>query len=260
MTITFGAMNHPAEPIVKSINTIARLGFDFVDLTLEGPAAAPLDALANIKKIKAALSKTGLEVVGHTAWYLDIGSPIEAVRRAVLSELKICVDVFSRLGAEKMNVHPTHLPKTFKNAEATSIRLNAKTLIALAGYAKPHGIEIMVENAPYETFRKPAMMARLLAAAPVKFHLDMGHANVNVKRNSTEEFLRLLGKKLIHVHAHDNKGKEDQHLPIGEGNINWKSVVSALKKIRYNNTITIEVFSTPQKLKGSRIAMAKLLD
>jgi len=41
----------------------------------------------------------------------------------------------------------------------------------------------------------------------------------------------------------DHFGKEDQHLPIGAGIIDFSKVVKALKGIGYNDTITLEVFS-----------------
>lgn len=40
---------------------------------------------------------------------------------------------------------------------------------------------------------------------------------------------------------HDNDGITDMHLPIGQGIIDWKSVVETLKKY-YDGTITLEIF------------------
>ena len=51
----------------------------------------------------------------------------------------------------------------------------------------------------------------------------------------------------------DNFGKEDQHLPIGAGIIDFSRVVKALKGIGYADTITLEVFSRDRDyLKMSR--------
>ncbi|MEW6557820.1 MAG: TIM barrel protein, partial [Elusimicrobiota bacterium] len=50
--------------------------------------------------------------------------------------------------------------------------------------------------------------------------------------------------RLIHVHLSDNKGGyNDLHIPLGTGNVNWEDAVGLLKRIGYNNTITLEVFS-----------------
>ena len=45
---------------------------------------------------------------------------------------------------------------------------------------------------------------------------------------------------------HDNNGREDQHLSIGKGNINWKKVIKMIKKY-YDKTITLEVFEKNKK-------------
>jgi hypothetical protein len=57
-------MNHPSRNAVKEIDWIGQHGFDFVDLTLEPPAApGQTDAAA----VRAALAGQGLGVVAHTA-------------------------------------------------------------------------------------------------------------------------------------------------------------------------------------------------
>jgi sugar phosphate isomerase/epimerase len=34
----------------------------------------------------------------------------------------------------------------------------------------------------------------------------------------------------VHVHIHDNKGRRDEHLPLGEGTIAWVDVMGELYK------------------------------
>jgi len=41
----------------------------------------------------------------------------------------------------------------------------------------------------------------------------------------------------------DNKGKEDDHLPLGCGNIEWEKIIKIIKKFKFNKTITLEIFS-----------------
>ena len=82
-----GAMNNPMVDVTQEIETFAGFGFDFIDLTLE-PQAAYSGTLP-IEKVKAALEKTGIGVVGHTAWYLPIASPIPEIRESAIAELRI---------------------------------------------------------------------------------------------------------------------------------------------------------------------------
>jgi sugar phosphate isomerase/epimerase len=64
---------------------------------------------------------------------------------------------------------------------------------------------------------------------------DFGHANTVGK---VSEFLQQV-QRADHVHIHDNHGAADQHLALGDGNINWET---AGKKIAtdYSGVVVIE--------------------
>src|SRR5205823_10524510 len=99
-----GGMNHPQHDVIAEIRWMAEMGLEFVDLTLEPPAAAPW--LVDSKRIRAALQEHRLDVVGHTAYYLPIASPFEELRRATVTELSRCLEIFAQVGVTWMNVHP----------------------------------------------------------------------------------------------------------------------------------------------------------
>ena len=70
----------------------------------------------------------------------------------------------------------------------------------------------------------------------------MGHANLgNEGEKKTKLAFHNFKSKIAHVHFSDNNGQDDQHLPLGAGNINWAFVVKTLKEHNYNKTITLEV-------------------
>jgi len=104
-----GAMNHPAHDVVEEIAWMAEAGLEFIDLTLEPPTAASWRVDA--RSIRRALDETGMQVVGHTAFYLPMGSAFEEVRKASVIELRRCLEVFGEVGAKWMNLHPDrHAP------------------------------------------------------------------------------------------------------------------------------------------------------
>ena len=110
-----GAMNHPARDPIGEIEWIANNGFDFVDFTLEPPAAAPdqIDA----KAIRAALDHHGLGVVSHTAYFLPLASPFDSVRRACLEEFRLALQAAHGIGATVMNTHFHKPPKLFSEKQ-----------------------------------------------------------------------------------------------------------------------------------------------
>jgi sugar phosphate isomerase/epimerase len=253
-----GAMNHPAADLCSQIHQMAALGFDFVDLTLEPPAAASWNI--DVKQVARVIGDTGLGVVGHTAYYLPVGSPFENLRRAAVAELQRCMGIFSELGAAWMNVHP-HYEVPFHDRAFVTGR-NVQSLAELLEASRQLGVGVMVENLPTE-FRTATQIAELLGPLPdLGLHLDVGHTNLMADGNTTESILQAHGSRLRHVHLHDNKGgTADLHLPLGTGTLDTAQCVSALKAIGYNGTITLEVFSPDTHyLTYSRDVLRRLWD
>ena len=236
-------MNHPAKDLVSEIKWIGAMGFDFVDLTLEPPRA---DAHSiNVHAVRSALEAANLKVVGHTAYYLPLCSPFESLRRAAVEELKACLTIFAELGASWMNLHPDR-QAPFSDRKYIISR-NIQTLRELLPFAQEAGVGLMIENLP-EGFNTVAQLGDLLKPVPeLGLHLDIGHANLLVETNTTDDILAAYGDRLQHVHLHDNKGgSADLHLPLGSGNIDTAHYVRSLQNAGYDGTITLEVF-TPDR-------------
>lgn len=238
-----GAMNHPAKDILTEIAWMAELGLEFIDLTLEPPAASAW--LADLQKIRAALDRHGMDVVGHTAYYLPLASPFEGLRQAAVEELRHCLMAFSAVGARWMNIHPDrHAPF---HPRSFYIEKNIASMRELLPDCERLGVGLMIENLPGD-FNNAHQLGELLSAIPeLGLHLDIGHANLMVDRNTTPEILQRWGSRLRHVHLHDNKGGHaDLHMPLGSGTVDYTGAVEELQKIGYDGTITLEVF-TPDR-------------
>lgn len=250
-------MNHPMQDPVTEIEWMASAGLGFVDLTLEPPAAATwrVDPAA----IRAALDRTGLQVVGHTAYYLPIGHPFEEVRRAATVALERCLEQFAAIGATWMNVHPdAHAPM---HDRAFVVGQNLKSLRELLVVGQRVGVGVMVENVPHG-FNSADQLGELLDPLPdLGLHLDVGHANLRVQSNTTAPVLERHGKRLKHVHLHDNNGEADLHLPLGTGSIDMPAMVHAIRDCGYDGTITLEVFSRDKHyFEYSRDVLRRLWD
>jgi sugar phosphate isomerase/epimerase len=251
-----GAMNHPGRPVLGEIEWIASMGLDFVDLTLEPPLAAPEHV--KVSAVRDVLEKRGLQVVGHTAFYLPLASPFESIRRAAIEEAERCLDIFAALGAPWMNLHPDgHVP--LHDSEFI-IERNLESLRELSATAREKGVGLMIENLPGDFSTLPRLSRLLEPLSELGLHLDIGHANLLVTHNSTEEILKAYANRLRHVHLHDNKGgSADLHLPLGAGNIDMARCVRALKTSGYDGTITLEIFaSDPHYLTHSRDVLRRL--
>ncbi len=253
-----GTMNHPGRDPVQEIESIAGLGLDFIDLTLEPPLASPRKV--DVTALRAALQDNQLAVVGHTAYYLPLCSPFESIRRAAVEELKLCLEIFAELGARWMNLHPDRQAPFHERKFI--IDRNAQTIRELLPLARQLGVGLMIENLP-GSFNTVRQLGDLLEAVPeLGLHLDIGHANLLVDYNTTDEILGAYGKRLRHVHLHDNKGgSADLHLPLGAGSLETTHYIRSLHAAGYDGTITLEVF-TPDRhyLEHSREVLRRIWD
>jgi sugar phosphate isomerase/epimerase len=243
--------------VIEEIEAISNLGFDFIDLTMEPQAA--YSATFRTREVRKALDRTGLQVIGHTAWYLHLASPFPEVREAVLHELERCLRVIHDVGATMMNIHPHTTVPLHDDGWIRSQNIDG--LARLVSVANRIGMKIIVENTPH--FSRVLELRPVLEALPeVGFHLDVGHANLDSPYNRTEELVSNFADRLVHVHVSDNRGgHDDLHLPLGVGNISWPWVVKILKNAGYDAGITLEVFGDdPDYLSISREKLRMLWD
>jgi len=132
-----------------------------------------------------------------------------------------------------------------------------KTLKYLVDIANDKDSIIVLENTEEDVIA----LKRVFDVIPeLHFCLDIGHANIFVKKNSSIDFINSFGKLLRHIHIHDNFGgnseESDIHLPIGEGNINFKPIFEKLHDINYSGNITLELYKAD--LKSSKLSMKRL--
>jgi sugar phosphate isomerase/epimerase len=212
------------------------------------------------QELKKIIGDAGLGVVGHTAYYLPLGNPFNSLRQAAVAELRRCVEVFAEVGVRWMNVHPdAYAPM---HDRIFSIERNVESLRELLAFGRQLGVGIMIENLPGQ-FNTAEQLADLLAPLPqLGLHLDIGHANLDVERNTTPSILAAHGARVRHVHLHDNKGgRADLHLPLGAGTLDLPARIRELKGSGYDGTITLEVFSPDDHyLSYSRDVLRRLWD
>jgi len=238
-----GAMNHPARNPLEEIEWIGKNGFDFVDFTLEPPAADPdkIDPGA----VRAALDRHGLGVVAHTAYYLPFATPFADIRAACLSEFRRALRAAREIGATVMNVHYGKAPGFFTKEQV--IEWHVEVLSQLCQEAAAVGVAIVLEHIPFGGREQLENIAAIMEKVPLlRFHLDSGHAKLERSHDRWDEYLARLAHKLLHVHLSENDGTADQHLPLGaapRSTTDWPQHIKRLKATGYDGTITLEVFS-----------------
>ncbi|HDM78597.1 MAG TPA: sugar phosphate isomerase/epimerase [Deltaproteobacteria bacterium] len=99
--------------------------------------------------------------------------------------------------------------------------------------------KLLLENVFEETPEVHRALFDAIKSDKFGFCLDVGHHNV-FSRASLKTWLDALGDKICEVHLHDNDGKEDTHLAIGKGKVDFVGLFNYLKQESIKPTITLE--------------------
>ena len=246
-----GAMNNPRMNLMKEIERIAGLGLDFIDLTIEAPAATPDGHDWTV--VRQAIADTGLEVVAHAAPYLPIHNASALVRQAAIDELRRCIDVAQILGAPFCTTHFLGWPSFLDEDQGYEFYRQAYTILGKHGSER--GVAVTLENGPANRHQLKYFREIFFRLPELKLTFDIGHGNVETARSMTRDYCFALADRLVHVHLSDNDGTADDHLLFGAprtGAINLRHELQVLRDFRYDGTVTLEIFGNERWLLSSR--------
>jgi sugar phosphate isomerase/epimerase len=204
------------------------LGFTGWEVVSEGKQQLNDGTLCEIKNI---IETTDLVLTLHLPFSdLNLGSLNHPIWKESVRQMKKCIEKASDF-IELAVVHPGHLSPLGMQLPDMAWQQSVEGLKEICDFADDLGIKIGVENMPdmQQIFgRRPGEILGMIDSLGKKnagLTFDIGHANTN---GLVFDFLAET-KHMIHVHLHDNKGKSDEHLQVGKGNINWKEVMPKFK-------------------------------
>jgi sugar phosphate isomerase/epimerase len=123
-------------------------------------------------------------------------------------------------------------------------------------YASSKGIVLSIENLSESSKDLSATFEQI---SGLGFTLDIGHGELLAESNTAYGFIENYPNRIKHVHAHDNRGGnspvDDLHLPIGEGIIDYSSILRKLRDAGYDHTITLEI--NPSELPQGKMEIEK---
>jgi len=242
----YGAMNFPIKPLLKEMEEIGEMGFNYVELTMDPPEATPQKILAQKRSIREILDRYGMGIVGHLPTFVWPSDLYESLRRVSLQENFDALEAGSELGIKKMVLHPGLITGLGKLLLDRAKGYGMEAIETILKKAMTLDVTLCIENMfPQAHFlSQPPEFQPVFDAFPeLRLTLDIGHANLGGGKNRSSEFIQRYGHRIGHVHANDNFGKEDNHLPIGAGIVDFEKVLRELREAQYDETITIEVFS-----------------
>ncbi|ASJ00598.1 sugar phosphate isomerase/epimerase family protein [Thermococcus gorgonarius] len=212
------------------VKAARELGFDFIELVSEWPHYLTRD---NISFFREVLGSYGMKATVHAPFSdLNIASFNERIRKASLEIIRDTIELSAELGALAVTIHPGHCsPVSVKN-RGEYLQIHRESLRRIARWSEEYGVKVGVENMP----RFPILdaqncdrLAEIIEGIEIRVTFDVGHLNTTTR--NFDRFLGLFGRRIVHVHLHDNSGNKDEHLPVGDGIVPWKEVLPKLPPV-----------------------------
>jgi len=177
---------------------------------------------------------------------------------ASMKRLKQSLANANALDAKMWVFHPaqrTGIGQFYPDADYQTMFQSIKELYAVG---EEYGVNLALENLPHKYWflmSTPAEFMRFYKETnlPVGITLDLGHAHLE---GQIKPFIDQLADKIVHIHASNNYGSDDEHNGVEDGTIDYQWFVEALKKIGYDKTVVVE---SMRKVPESIAALKKLL-
>jgi len=228
--ITIGGRAHNLDEAIA----VSRLGLPFMEISLDDPATVSgwIRPLLEIK------TSCGMFFLAH---YPNEDNPFDVavLNDKFLPRIKALMDLSKQLDIHKATLH-FWMDKRW--APVDLIRGKLDILSRIVDYGRSSGITVCIENL---SERAESFAPAFEAIPDLKMTLDIGHAQLLAKQNTSFRFIEEYFPRIAHVHAHDNTGgksvKDDLHLALGEGSVDYRSIFRSLLEKGYDSTITMEV-------------------
>lgn len=245
MKIGVSTLLYENEDIITAVTKIANAGHKRIELFCELPGFYPgkvedrtLDALASLASRRQVAYSIHPPCKG-----LNPASSDSEERARVVRAYTGTIDLAARLGIRDMVVHCGSKSNPYVPREV-AFDLAQQTLQTVGAAAEEAGVAMLLENTCWgETsiLRTPQDLVNLAGSCPssTQLLLDTGHAAI--WGVSPAECARAWLPRLGQIHAHDNHGEHDEHLPLGEGIIDWCGLIHFLAAESWDGVFMIEV-------------------
>lgn len=236
----------------KTIEALAKAGFDAWDFSMfemgrydwdsrsvlkTGHPLTTSNALAFARKLKQIGLDNGIVCNQSHA-------PFPVTCPDIRSMLKRAIECTAEAGGQICIIHPDNDKSPAENAEMYQ---------ELLPFAKDCGVKIATENMwNWAPDQKQSAFAACATSESFVDHLDavnddffvacldIGHAEMQGSGSGAANMIRALGSRLQALHIHDNDCLLDSHQIPFSMNIDFDSVVKALKDINYQGYFTLE--------------------
>lgn len=236
---------------MEEIHAIGKLGYPYAEISLYAPeqVEADFDQLLKLKNEYA---------IVYLAHFPNEGNPVdlENLKESFVPRMKRLFELSVELGITKGTFH-FWLDGRWIVQDVADKKI--ELISDMVAVAKRLGIVLCLENLS-ETYKD--FMPAFQSVPDLMMTLDIGHAQLLTQQNTSFGFIDHCFSRIAHLHVHDNRGgksvKDDLHLPLGEGVVDYPGIFALLKEKAYTSTITMEV--KPPSMTKTRDEILKYMD
>lgn len=236
----------------KVVTALSEIGYRGVEWTLShfNPKTKTLEGLQALINVTNAYGLDVSEIVVQQ----DIVTLDEKLRKSRVELVKECIKAADQVGVKTINLFTgpapwdpkaPKIPKDITEGKAWSLVLEAFN--EFVDSAEKYEVYLAVEAVFGQLCHDYYTMKELLDNIDSKYlGVNMDPSHYVLYRNDVAWVVRKLGDKIKHVHMKDVVGKpglhgEDFMFPLlGEGIIDWRAFLGALKKIGYDDFLSVE--------------------
>jgi sugar phosphate isomerase/epimerase len=256
-----------------AVNAIAAAGYSGVELMADVPHAYPpsfsgeqrralTDQLDCLKLAVSNVNGFTLFALGdtyHPSWIEDD----ERLRETRIGHTLGCIELAAQFGAKTLSLQPGGPMIGTQISRAEGGERFAEGLSRVLPSAVRHGVTLAIEPEPglfiqtsaeYLEFKNEFFRDDPI----VRMNCDVGH--LFCVGEDPADVIRALPEQIAHVHLEDiGANHVHQHLTPGRGVIDFRSIFAALKTIRYDGWVTVELYPYETSAQGvARLAMQHL--
>ncbi len=231
-------VNIPYRMLLKNLDFVIEKGIN-PEIYFSGEA---LDTCReeDMRRVADALHSRGLGTTVH-APFMDLspGGADAKIKSATVERLHQTLTAAAFFSPRMITFHPGYNKWYFDGNIPFWLESSLHTWRPIVEQAGQLGMHLALENVFEE---EPSGLKRLLdeiGSPRLGFCFDIGHFNL-FSTASMEDWFTGLGAHMREVHLHDNRKTADDHLPVGDGEIDFDLFMRLVHDYRVSLIYTVE--------------------
>jgi sugar phosphate isomerase/epimerase len=195
----------------------------------------------NLLDLADDIAEAGIEASVHGPFHnLSIGARDTHIRSYSLDAIAASLEAALAFHAPQVVFHTGYLPQFPPKTRERWLDTFSESLEQLLGRAAELGVRLAMENT-YEP--DTTLFEEIFARFPTPalgMCFDTSHATC-FGRIDPALWSQRFADRICHIHCSDNDGRDDLHLGLGTGVVNFKALLQPLAQIGSSAGVTLEV-------------------